>query len=207
MGGGPGGAIVGCAVNATRFVLIRHGESTWNAAGRWQGHGDPPLSRRGQEQARLLANSLLDEGIEVIVSSDLRRAVETAGILGEAIGVQPHLDARLRELDVGGWTGLTREEIAARAGPALVEFESDDPEAPAGAGECRRDIAERVGIACADIAAAHAGRSVAVVAHLGVARALLPGCELANAEFRCVSAAEFTGTAAAAAGRARPTAY
>ena len=196
-------------MNATRFFLIRHGESTWNAAGRWQGHGDPPLSRHGREQARRMATELLDEGIEVVVASDLRRAVETAGILGEAIGVQPRVDARLRELDVGDWTGLTREEIAAHAAAALAEFESDDPEARAGTGECRREIAERVGIACADIAAAHAGRSVAVVAHLGVARALQPGCELANAEFRRVSAAELTGTgtAIAAAGRARPTAY
>lgn len=207
MGAGPGGAIVACAVNTTCFLLIRHGESTWNAAGRWQGHGDPPLSPRGREQARRMATELLDEGIEVVVASDLRRAVETAEILGEAIDVRPRVDARLRELDVGDWTGLTREEIAARAPEALAEFESDDPEAPAGNGECRRDIVERVGIACAEIAAAHAGRTVAVVAHLGVARALLPGCELANAGFRRVSAAELTGSAAAPAGSARPTAY
>ncbi|MBW2317061.1 MAG: histidine phosphatase family protein, partial [Deltaproteobacteria bacterium] len=93
------------------------------------------------------------------------------------------------------------------AAAALAEFESDDPEARAGTGECRREIAERVGIAWADIAAAHAGCSVAVVAHLGVARALLPDCELANAEIRRVSAADLTGTALVAAGRVRPTAY
>jgi broad specificity phosphatase PhoE len=189
------------------FVLIRHGESTWNAAGRWQGHGDPPLSGRGREQARRLASELVGAGIEVIVSSDLRRAVETAAALGEAIGLAPRTDARLRELDVGDWTGLTRVEIAARDAAALARFESGDPEAPADSGECRRDIAERVRAACADLAAAHAGRRVAVVAHLGVARALLPGCELGNAECRRVSAAELTAPAAVPVGPARPAAY
>jgi probable phosphoglycerate mutase len=194
-------------VNATRFLLIRHGESTWNAAGRWQGHGDPPLSARGREQARRLAMQLAGEGIDAIVASDLRRAAETAALLGAAVGVEPRSDPRLRELDVGDWTGLSRAEIAARSPAALAAFESDDPEARADAGECRREIAERVRAAVRDIAAAHAGRAVALVVHLGVVRSLLPGCELANAEFRRVSAADLTRARPAAAGRVRPAAY
>jgi probable phosphoglycerate mutase len=154
-----------------------------------------------------MASELLGEGIEVIVASDLRRAAETAAILGEAIAVEPRAELRLRELDVGDWTGLTRAEIAAQAAATLARFESGDPEARADSGECRREIAERVRAAFADLTAAHAGRNVAVVAHLGVARALLPGCELANAEFRRFSAEELTLAPKAPVGRARPSAY
>jgi len=194
-------------VNATRFILIRHGESTWNAAGRWQGHGDPPLTPRGREQARRMATELLAEGIDVIIASDLQRAVQTAAILGDVVGIEPRTDARLRELDVGDWTGLTREEIADRAPAILAAFESGDPAAPADSGECRRNVTERVRLAIADIAASHPGRVVAVVAHLGVARVLLPGCELANAGFRRVGADAITAPTEAPAGPARPSAY
>lgn len=177
-------------MNPTRLVLIRHGESTWNAAGRWQGHGDPPLSDRGREQAARLAAELADEGIEVIVASDLARASETAAILGEALGIAPVCDERLRELDIGRWTGLTRGEIEGRDCARLEDFERGGPEARAGGGECRREIDRRVRSTVAEIAAGHSGRCVAIVAHLGVVSALLPGAELDNAEWRRVTAGE-----------------
>jgi broad specificity phosphatase PhoE len=187
-------------VNTTRFVLIRHGESTWNAAGRWQGQGDPPLSQRGRQQAARLAAELADEGIEVIVASDLARASETAAILGEALDLAPESDARLRELDIGRWTGLTRSEIENLDRARLERFERGEPEARAGGGECRRDIADRVRSSVAEIAAEHSGRCVAIVAHLGVVRALLSDTELANAEWRRVSAGEFAAGASGGAG-------
>jgi len=187
-------------VDTTRFVLIRHGESTWNAAGRWQGQGDPPLSQRGRQQAARLAEALAGEGIEVIVASDLARALETAAILGDALDLAPATDARLRELDIGRWTGLTRAEIADLDRIRLERFERGEPEARAGGGECRREIAERVRTGVAEIAAAHAGCCVAIVAHLGVVRVLLAGTELANAEWRRVSAGELASGASGEAG-------
>jgi len=177
-------------VDATRFVIIRHGESTWNAAGRWQGQGDPPLSERGREQAARLAAELADAGIEVIVASDLARAAETAEILCAALGLIPRWDARLRELDVGRWTGRTRAEIAARDPAQLARFEGGAPDARAGGGECRRELAARALASLREIARRHRGRCVAVVAHLGIARCLLPGTELANAGWRRATAAE-----------------
>jgi broad specificity phosphatase PhoE len=186
------------AVNTTRFVLIRHGESTWNAAGRWQGQGDPPLSRRGREQVVRLAAELADEGIERIVASDLARASETAAILGDALGLAPERDERLRELDVGCWTGLTRGEIEGRDRARLEHFERGGLEARAGGGECRREIADRVRSSVGEIAEGHSGRCVAIVAHLGVMRALLAGTELANAEWRRMSAAELASGASGA---------
>jgi len=142
-----------------------------------------------------LAVELADEGIEVIVASDLARASETAAILGDALDLAPLTDARLRELDIGCWTGLTRGQIEDRDRVRLERFECGEPEARAGGGECRREIAERVRSSVAEIAAAHSGCCVAIVAHLGVVRALLAGTELANAEWRRVSGGDLTSGA------------
>jgi len=187
-------------VNATRFVLIRHGESTWNAAGRWQGHGDPPLSERGREQAARLAAALADEEIEVIVASDLARAAETAAILGDALGVAPVHDERLRELEIGRWTGLTRGEIEGLDRARLERFERGGTEARAGGGECMREIGDRVQSTVAELAEGYSGCCVAVVAHLGVVRALLSGRELANAEWCRMTAREFASSDSGGAG-------
>lgn len=166
------------------LLLIRHAESDWNAAGRWQGRGDPGLSPRGRRQARELARRLADEAVGALVTSDLRRARETAEVVGGALGLTPGVDPRLRELDVGDWTGLNRSQIEARAAGALRRFEGGDPDARAGGGESRRELERRARAAAASIAASHSGRRVAVVTHLGVIRSLLPGAEPGNAEWR-----------------------
>jgi len=172
----------------TRFVLIRHAESQWNAAGRWQGHGDPSLSERGRQQADVLASALAGQGIEVLVSSDLARARETAAALGRALGLEPVVDAAFRELDVGSWTGLRRAEIEQRDPELLARFDAGDPEARAGGAESRGEIRQRVRRAAAGLSRAHRGGCVALVTHLGVIRALLPGSELGNVEWRLVRA-------------------
>jgi len=138
------------------------------------------------------------EGIEVIVASDLRRAAETAAILGDALGVRPDVEPRLRELDIGAWTGLRRPEIEARDGPGLRRFESGEPVAPAGGGESRRDVARRARRAVSELAARYRGRCVAVVCHLGVVRALLPGTELDNGSW-CRAGADELATCATGA--------
>ena len=110
-------------MSETALLLIRHAASSWNALGRWQGHGDPPLSDRGRAQANALARELAREAINILVSSDLRRAAETAAILGEVRGLRPELKPRLRELDVGDWEGLTRDQIERTAGDTLQRFD------------------------------------------------------------------------------------
>ncbi|MBA2326593.1 MAG: histidine phosphatase family protein, partial [Actinobacteria bacterium] len=72
---------------ATRLFLVRHGESTWNADGRWQGQADPPLSALGEEQACDAAARLAAGGFSRVVASDLQRARRTAEILAEALGL------------------------------------------------------------------------------------------------------------------------
>jgi broad specificity phosphatase PhoE len=168
-------------VQVQDVLLIRHAESTWNASGRWQGHGDPPLSARGRAQAAALARLLAGEGMEVLVTSDLARSLQTAEILGEAWDLEPRCDARLREIDIGSWTGLTREQIAAREAALLARFEAEDLTARPGGGETRLEIRARVRAAAAQLVRAHPGRRLALVTHLGVIRALVPGAEPGNA--------------------------
>ena len=94
----------------TTLLLVRHGETDWNADGRLQGQTDRPLSDYGREQARQLAEDLQGEGFDAIYSSDLSRARETAEIVGGRLGLRVELDPDLREKDWGNWEGLTSVE-------------------------------------------------------------------------------------------------
>lgn len=174
----------------TRFLLIRHAESTWNAAGRWQGHADLPLSARGRAQAEALGPELAAQGVEILFTSDLLRAAQTAAILGRALGLEPLVDARLRELDIGCWAGFTRGEIAERDPEALARFEAGDPDVRAGGGESRRALRSRVRGFAQQQSQEHAGRVVALVAHMGALRALRPGLLLANTGWCLTTASE-----------------
>ncbi len=116
----------------TRILLIRHGQSTWNADGRWQGRADPPLSELGERQAEVAVAGLADHGIARIWSSPLQRAHQTATIVASELGLVVANDARLEERDAGDWTGKTRTEIEAGWPRFLSEghrpdgFETDD---------------------------------------------------------------------------------
>jgi broad specificity phosphatase PhoE len=94
----------------TVFLLVRHGETDWNAEGRLQGHTDTPLNDLGRRQARELAEELAGEAVDAVYSSDLSRAKETAEILAERSGLPVTLDPGLREKDWGTWEGLTSAE-------------------------------------------------------------------------------------------------
>jgi probable phosphoglycerate mutase len=94
-----------------RVLLIRHGQSEWNAVGRWQGQADPPLTDLGRHQAAHAAQHV--GAVDAVVASDLERSRLTAEIIAELVGVGPVLvDAGLRERDAGEWQGLTKAEIA-----------------------------------------------------------------------------------------------
>jgi broad specificity phosphatase PhoE len=117
-----------------RLLLVRHGESTWNAQSRWQGQADPSLSPLGERQAEEAGDQLAEiASITAVWTSDLARARRTAEIIASRLGVERVRDEpRLRERDVGSWSGLTRAEIEERW-PGYLEgrrappdFESDD---------------------------------------------------------------------------------
>lgn len=143
-----------------RLLLVRHGQSTWNAEGRWQGQADPPLSELGIEQARAAATAI--GPVDAIWSSDLARSRDTARILSGHLGLAVATDARIRERDAGPWTGLTREEIEARYPGHLADgrrppgFETDDA------------LTRRVCAALAEFATRLDGGTGVVVTHGGV---------------------------------------
>lgn len=163
------------------LILIRHAQSEWNALGRWQGHADPRLSPLGRAQAEALADSMAGEAIDALYSSDLRRALETARAIGKRLGLDVTADAAFRELDVGRWSGLLREEIEAREPELLHEFDSGDPSVRPGGGETRSELRRRARERVALLAHQHPGSRIAVVTHLGFIRALLPDAEPENA--------------------------
>ena len=115
-----------------RLFLVRHGESTWNADGRWQGQADPPLTHLGERQARSAAAAVARLGPVLVVASDLERARRTAELLAPD-GIVLDLDPAFRERDAGEWTGLTRQQIDEQYPGDLAawrsppHFEGDEP--------------------------------------------------------------------------------
>jgi probable phosphoglycerate mutase len=115
-----------------RLFLVRHGESTWNADGRWQGQADPPLTDLGERQARSAALAVAALDPAFVVASDLERARRTADLLAPS-GVAVELDPAFRERHAGEWTGLTREQIEEQypgdlaAWRSPLGFEGDEP--------------------------------------------------------------------------------
>ncbi len=150
-----------------RLLLVRHGESTWNAERRWQGQADPPLSAHGVRQAQSAAPGL--DGAVTIWASDLRRARQTAELLVGPDG-SVRLDARLRERHVGDWTGLTRDAIDADypgwldQGRTPAGWEDDEAVRRRGVPALRDAVAASSGVA---VAVTHGGFIRAVVTGLG----------------------------------------
>ncbi len=188
----------------TELILIRHAQSELNAARRWQGLADSPLSELGRQQVQALACELAAERFDAVVSSPLARAVATAEPLALPRGLALELEPALRELDVGQWGGLSRDEIGRRWPEALARFDAEDPDARAPGGESRREIGRRVGRAIAFLVERHAGRSVAVVTHLGVILALIPGLRLANTQQHRIAARDLELSALCEHGVALP---
>jgi probable phosphoglycerate mutase len=153
----------------TTILLARHGETDWNSERRWQGHADRPLNEVGREQARELAETLTDRAIDVVYSSDLLRAHETALIVGERLGLAVEVDPGLREVDVGDWAGRLLTEIE-EADPAGFARWQEGRKAWNG-GESYEEMGERVVAAVLRLAARHPGDTVLIVTHGGSIRA------------------------------------
>lgn len=179
-----------------RLLLVRHAQSVWNAEGRAQGWTDVPLSAEGVAEAERLGRFLAGSGgsdgpdgpaapaVSAVASSDLQRATHTARILAEATGcADPRIDARLRERELGWWSGLTSAEMAARW-PREVEEWRDHRIARTPGGESTESVIRRATAALVDLAAwmvsprapaAGARGALLVVAHGGVISAIERG--------------------------------
>ncbi len=160
---------------ATTLLLVRHGETDWNRDNRFQGHADPPLNETGRAQARALADAMRREEFAALYTSPLRRAHETAVILGAVLDLDPQADPTLKEVDVGSWSGLTRTDIEAQFPDGFARWLEyghgwDD-------GETYDELGGRVVAGLLDISARHSGTSVLAVTHGGPIRSALAAAE------------------------------
>lgn len=157
----------------TRVYLIRHGQVVGHETPSYNGHADVALTEYGISQYQQLRERLADTGITACYSSDLSRCATGAKIICDSLAIRPNLDARLRELDVGIWEGMTWSEIVAKY-PLEWKARLDDivnyrvPE-----GESLLDLAGRALPALREIVAAHRGETILVVGHGGMNRTLL----------------------------------
>jgi broad specificity phosphatase PhoE len=166
----------------TLILLLRHGQSEWNALQRWQGTADPPLNELGRRQAEFVAAVLADQGhvFAGVWASDLSRAAETASIIARSLDIGPvQVEPRMREADVGEWEGMTSGEIAAawpgylearRRPPGFEPFESVVARVVPALG----DIADGAAPEVARLVVAHSGVIRTLVQHLGHADSRVP---------------------------------
>ncbi|MGV7929925.1 MAG: histidine phosphatase family protein [Spirochaetota bacterium] len=126
-----------------RLILVRHGETTWNRENRVQGRSDTPLSETGITQAERLAGSMEGERIDLIVSSPLRRAAETASIINRHIGAPVELDEDLMELDQGIFEGMSFQELSRDHGEFLKRWAADPASVVMPGGESLSALQER----------------------------------------------------------------
>ena len=148
-----------------RLILVRHGESEWNAAGRVQGQADPGLSEAGKAEARLLAPLVRALEPSVVVTSDLRRAVETGALVS---GAATATDPRWRECAMGDWTGRSAAELYADPAGRFAAWREGRADPPGG--ESWDAVCDRVAEAVRALRAGGAERAL-VVTHGGPVRA------------------------------------
>jgi len=155
------------------LLIVRHGETEWNAEGRIQGHTDIGLSEKGAEQARSLGQRLADRQIDVAYSSDLKRTSETAKLALGGRDITLNETPRLREYNKGIFEGMTLSEIQEKFPAEYPKYlEKDLSYAPEG-GETTRDVSTRIASIFAEIKANHLDETVLVVSHGGVLRAAM----------------------------------
>lgn len=156
----------------TKVVFIRHGETVGNLANRWQGQQHGELTEDGRAQAKAAVAGLPQ--LDVLYTSRLRRAVETAEIIGDGIGIEPTVTPDVEELGFGSWEGLTRPEIRERD-PELASrvFDKGEDLPRGGTGETWAGLVERIHGAIGELAARHKGETIGIVSHGGTTRAFV----------------------------------
>ena len=157
----------------TTTLLLRHGQTEMSAERRFAGRGDIPLTSAGLEQAAAVAARLADRGgIDAVITSPLRRALNTAEIVADAAGVPLAVDADLVETDFGDWEGLTFGEVLARWPGDMAAWQADASAAPP-RGESFAAVAKRVDVALDRLLSERKGQTVVVVSHVTPIKTLI----------------------------------
>ena len=147
------------------LIVLRHGRTAWNASGRFQGQADPPLDAVGRRQARAAAARLARMRPWGVITSDLRRARQTAAAVGAACNTPVREDPALREVDLGAWEGLD-EKAAARLFPVEHASWRRGEDVRRGGGETLAEAGARVAVAImAAVAECPPGDVLVVVSH------------------------------------------
>lgn len=177
-------------MSVKRVVLIRPGETDWNKIERWQGIVAVPLNMHGIKQAQRLAKFVRNIGLNVIYSSDVRRARDTATVLSEYANVPIHYDERLRERHLGLWQGLSMNEMRDWYKKQYDELMQDPINIPAPEGESRAQVAERV-TACFEDILKSDHETIGIITHTTAIRVLLskliPDSNPFDMQFRNIS--------------------
>ncbi len=162
-----------------KLLVIRHGETAWNAERRLQGHVDIPLNGTGMQQARAVAYALKNETIDVILCSDLQRAMQTAGAIAEPKNLQVHINPAWRERSFGGFEGELIDTLEQRypveyAAWRAYEVDNVFPADREGkfSGESIRQFHSRIETALQELSRQYSNKKIAVVAHGGVLECL-----------------------------------
>jgi probable phosphoglycerate mutase len=168
-----------------RIFFVRHGETTANSGHVWQGQGDSGLSATGRAQADDLGRRLSRMDVGTVASSDLGRAVDTA----HTAGLEPEPDPAWREMDIGRWEGLTRDEVAERFSDELAALRRGEV-VRMGGGETWVEFSGRVdGALEALVGRLEDGEQAVVVAHGGVIHSVVSGVLRRSPSWRPITAA------------------
>ena len=158
----------GTALQVTRILAVRHGQTAWNREARIQGHTDIALDDHGQWQARQLARALSDETIGACYASDLSRAFDTAQAVAGVHQLPVHTHTGLRERCFGAFEGRTWTQLEAAHPAETLAWRKRIPEFAPPGGESLLQLQARVVQAVSELAARHPGEQVLMVAHGGV---------------------------------------
>src|SRR3990170_6155251 len=151
-----------------KIILIRHGETEYNRQKKWQGWSDVPLNKAGKKQAKLLAHRLKHEVIDILYTSDLKRAAETAKVIAKSVNLQLIKTKKLRERNIGILEGVNFQESIEKYKDVFGKlFDSSDETFKGHGGESVKEVKQRIKELWNEIRAEHKEKIVAIVTHGG----------------------------------------
>ncbi|MDK8278797.1 histidine phosphatase family protein [Peptostreptococcus anaerobius] len=155
------------------YYLVRHGQTEWNTQGRTQGHGNSPLTDLGVKQAENLANAIKKYPIDLIYCSDLGRAIQTAEIVGQNLGIEVKPTSKLREMGFGIWEGMKLTDIEAEYADMFAIWRNQPDKLMVPGGEMLKDIKKRQDDLLEELNTKYQNKHILLVSHSVTVRVML----------------------------------